>query len=85
MAKKNIHPKTQVVKYIMGDRNIEIVSAYSKNSTFVLDVGIMNHAAWQDSSKNFVNQTSGSVAAFNQKFGLIFDNILSDDKKSEDK
>ncbi len=83
MARKDIHPKTQAVSYIMLDGSIALIpSCYTRSEKFILEVDIFNHVAWR-SDKQYVNENVGNVAKFRQKFNMSADTLSNIMKKPE--
>ncbi len=66
--KKDIHPKYQSLKIIIGKD--EFVTASTLTSGEILmDVDFRKHPAWNKSKVNTVNQSNKNISDFNKKFG----------------
>lgn len=70
--RKEIHPKYQALKIIIGKDEFLTASTLT-NGEILMDVDFRKHPAWNKSALNVVNQSNKSVSDFNKKFaGLSF-------------
>ena len=74
MARKDIHPKRNIVNVIMNDGTQYPLKMLLANNSqrLVLDVDPTTHPAWRADGERQLLDTGGRVSKFTKKFGGLF-------------
>jgi large subunit ribosomal protein L31 len=65
--KKDIHPKYQPLKVIIGSDVMQMNST-STSGELLMDIDFRKHPAWTKSNANVVNQANEKVSKFASRF-----------------
>lgn len=74
MAKKNIHPKKNIVTVVMnnGTEYALKMKLPNDNMRLVLDIDPTTHPAWRADGERTLIDTGGRVSGFAKKYGGLF-------------